>query len=116
MEKQFNTFLDALNNETRIKMLKIICENSMHISQIARELNVSVPVVSKHAAILEDANLISRKVFGKSHVLSVKDKNVLSNTVYYNDMVYNEREKYSNIRISEDYSKVYSTIQRLMSA
>ncbi len=50
----------------------------MHITGLARELNLSVPVVAKHAKIMEKAGLIERTKFGKTHVLGSKIKNIYS--------------------------------------
>jgi DNA-binding transcriptional ArsR family regulator len=68
--------LSALENETRLKMFKHINEQDVHISKVARILDISIPVASKHATILEDANLIERKIFGTTHVLSSKNKKI----------------------------------------
>lgn len=70
--------LNALGSDTRIKIMQTISENEIHISKIARKLELSVPVTSKHVNILEDAGLIIRKIYGKSHVLSVNNKNIYS--------------------------------------
>lgn len=47
-------------------------KNEMHISALARKMKISVPVVAKHAKILEKAGLIERKEFGRSHALKAK--------------------------------------------
>ncbi|MDV0446671.1 hypothetical protein MsAg5_05210 [Methanosarcinaceae archaeon Ag5] len=62
----------AISSDMRQRMIQLISEDSRHISSIARELNISVPVAAKHIKILEDAGLIERKIFGKTHVLSLK--------------------------------------------
>ncbi|MBP1910544.1 helix-turn-helix domain-containing protein [Methanolobus bombayensis] len=66
----------ALGSETRLRMLQRLTEGEMHISELARELSISVPVAAKHANILEDADLIQRKVYGKTHVLQLNNKNI----------------------------------------
>ncbi|MGB3907742.1 MAG: ArsR family transcriptional regulator [Methanomethylovorans sp.] len=68
----------ALGSDTRLKMVEKLCEREMHISELARELDISVPVAAKHATILEDAQLIERKVYGKTHVLKLNNKNIIS--------------------------------------
>ncbi|TQD29535.1 ArsR family transcriptional regulator [Methanolobus vulcani] len=70
--------LNALGSDTRIKIMQLIRENEIHISEIARNLGLSVPVISKHANILEDAGLITRKIYGKSHVICVNNTNIFS--------------------------------------
>ncbi|MBC7086142.1 MAG: ArsR family transcriptional regulator [Methanomethylovorans sp.] len=69
---------NALGSDTRLKMVEKLCEGEMHISELARELNISVPVAAKHATILEEAQLIERKVYGKTHVLKLNNKNIVS--------------------------------------
>ncbi|MEZ5334446.1 MAG: helix-turn-helix domain-containing protein [Methanolobus sp.] len=68
----------ALGSETRLRMLQKLTEGEMHISELARELSISVPVAAKHANILEDADLILRKVYGKTHVLQLNNKNIFN--------------------------------------
>lgn len=68
----------ALGSDTRLKMIEKLCEGEMHISELARELEISVPVAAKHATILEEAQLIERKVYGKTHVLKLNNKNIVS--------------------------------------
>ncbi|TGC08165.1 ArsR family transcriptional regulator [Methanolobus halotolerans] len=66
----------ALGSETRLRMLGKLTEGEMHISELARELGISVPVAAKHANILEAADLIQRKVYGKTHVLQLNNRNM----------------------------------------
>ncbi|MDR2944474.1 MAG: metalloregulator ArsR/SmtB family transcription factor [Methanosarcinales archaeon] len=65
----------AVSSQTRQKILQFLAEEDMHISALARNLGISVPVTSKHIKVLEDADLIERKVYGKTHVFSLKKKN-----------------------------------------
>lgn len=71
-----NDVFKALSSTTRLKMLRILAKKEMHITGLAKELNLSVPVVAKHAKVLERANLIEIKKFGKTHVLGSKIKNM----------------------------------------
>ncbi len=68
----------ALGSESRLKMLERLTEGEMHISELARELGISVPVAAKHANILEAAELIYRKVYGKTHVLQLNNRNIFN--------------------------------------
>ncbi len=71
-----NDLFKALSSTTRLKMLKTLAKKEMHISGLARELNLSNPVVARHVKILETAGLIQRKKFGKTHVLRSKIENM----------------------------------------
>ncbi|SNQ60120.1 ArsR family transcriptional regulator [Candidatus Methanoperedens nitratireducens] len=71
-----NDVFKALSSTTRLKMLRILAKREMHITGLARELNLSVPVVAKHSKLLEKSGLIEIRKFGKTHVLGSKMKNV----------------------------------------
>jgi DNA-binding transcriptional ArsR family regulator len=60
----------VLGSKTRRKMLEILARKELHISGLAKELGISVPVTAKHVGILEKEGLIERKKFGRTHVLS----------------------------------------------
>ncbi|WP_164997905.1 winged helix-turn-helix domain-containing protein [Methanolobus psychrotolerans] len=70
-----DTAIKTIGNETRLKILKSLATKDMHIAEIANELGISCTSISKHIRVLEDTNLISRNIFGKSHVLSLTKKN-----------------------------------------
>jgi len=81
-----NKVFKAMGSPTRMNMLQVLAENEKHISGLAKELNISVPVAAKHVRILEDADLIERKEFGRTHVLKLKIKNI-----------YNILDKFTNV-------------------
>ncbi len=61
----------ALSSKTRMEMLKLLMKTDYHVSGLAKALGISVPVAAKHVKILEEAELVNRKTFGKTHVLTV---------------------------------------------
>jgi len=63
--------LKALSSKTRVEMLKLLMHRLYHVSGLAKSLDISVPVAAKHVRILENAELVERKKFGKTHVLRV---------------------------------------------
>lgn len=60
----------ALSSETRIKIIKILLNREIHLSGLARELNISVPVMSRHIKLLENVELVKKRVVGNVHLLS----------------------------------------------
>ena len=62
----------ALSSKTRMDMLKLLMQREYHVSGLAKALDISVPVAAKHVRLLEAAELVERKDFGKTHVLRVK--------------------------------------------
>ena len=71
-----NDLFKALSSKTRLEMLRTLAKKEMHIAGLARELNLSVPVVARHVKILETAGLIQRRKFGKTHVLRSEIENI----------------------------------------
>ena len=64
----------ALSSKTRMEMLRLLLQGEYHVSGLAHELGISVPVAAKHAKLLENADLVHRKAFGRTHVLSANRK------------------------------------------
>ncbi|WP_455368291.1 metalloregulator ArsR/SmtB family transcription factor [[Eubacterium] cellulosolvens] len=62
----------ALSSPTRLEILKSLMRKEMHVSAIARQMKISVPVAAKHVKILEKAGLVEKKEFGRSHVYKAK--------------------------------------------
>ena len=66
-----NSIFRALSSSMRIRILKTLAKKEMHISGLARELGISVPVTSRHIKILEKEGLIKKKIIGNIHLLSI---------------------------------------------
>jgi ArsR family transcriptional regulator len=66
-------FFKALGNENRARMLKLLLRNEMHISELAKELGIAVPVALRHVRILEEAGFVERRKQGSLHVLKVRE-------------------------------------------
>jgi DNA-binding transcriptional ArsR family regulator len=64
----------ALSSSMRINILKKLIQKEMHVSGLARELGISVPVTSRHIKILEDVGLINKRIFGNTYLLTTKIK------------------------------------------
>lgn len=66
-----NQLFKALSSSTRVKIMKILLNRETHLSGLARELGISVPVASRHIKLLEDVGLIKKRIIGNIHLLSV---------------------------------------------
>ena len=64
----------VLGNEKRKMIIKLLKRQDMHISGIARELNISVPAALKHIKKLEDADLVLRTKVGNTHLIKIKEE------------------------------------------
>jgi DNA-binding transcriptional ArsR family regulator len=56
----------ALADPTRRDMLRRLCSGEATVSVLAEPYQMSLPAVSKHLAVLEQAGLISREKQGRS--------------------------------------------------
>ncbi|MEA3295252.1 MAG: metalloregulator ArsR/SmtB family transcription factor [Euryarchaeota archaeon] len=78
MSQTDNKVFKAMSSSTRMAILEHLAVKQMHISGLAKALNISVPVVAKHIKILEEAELVERQEFGKTHILNIKTPNISS--------------------------------------
>ena len=76
----------VFGNENRRSMLKILTHKSMHISALAKELDISVPVALKHVRILEEAGFVERSKVGNTHIVAV-NANALSKIKSVHDLL-----------------------------
>ncbi len=79
----FDEIFSVLKSKTRRDILKLLMKEDMHVSGIARALNISVPQASKHIKILEEKGLVDKKTFGRTHVLRTKTENIYKILDYF---------------------------------
>ena len=63
--------LDALGDPTRRAVLELVRERPRAVGDIAGQLPVSRPAVSKHLRVLEGAGLVTGRVAGRQHLYAV---------------------------------------------
>ncbi|MBK3494137.1 winged helix-turn-helix transcriptional regulator [Viridibacillus sp. YIM B01967] len=51
--------LEALSNQQRLKIIAVLSEGKQYVSQLARELGISRPLLYLHLQKLEEAKLVS---------------------------------------------------------
>ena len=66
--------LIALADETRRGILKRFASGDARVTEVAAPFDISLNSVSKHIRILERAGLVSRRVEGRDHYLSLERK------------------------------------------
>jgi ArsR family transcriptional regulator len=69
-------FAKAISDETRQKIMKLVCCTSLSVNEIVEHLDVSQPTVSHHLAILRDANLVTVREEGKQTYYSLNQENI----------------------------------------
>lgn len=65
-----NKIFKALSSNTRIQIIRSLIGKEIHLSGLARELGLSVPVVSRHVKLLENAGLLQKRIVGNVYLLS----------------------------------------------
>jgi len=61
----------ALSSKTRVNILHELLNQELHVSALAKAVGISKPVASRHIKILEQGGLLTRRVVGNVHLLSV---------------------------------------------
>ena len=69
-------FAKAISDETRQKIMKICCCESVSVNEIVEKLEVSQPTVSHHLAILREADLVVAREEGKQTFYSLNQDRV----------------------------------------
>ena len=73
MVKYYTTDLDvifmALADATRRDILTHLAESDRTVSELAEPFDMSLPAISKHIRILENAGLVEREISGRVHRL-----------------------------------------------
>ena len=61
----------ALADRTRRQIVKRLAQGELPVSDIAKGFDMSLAAVSKHIKVLENAKMVSRRVEGRQHFLSL---------------------------------------------
>jgi DNA-binding transcriptional ArsR family regulator len=64
----------ALAHPARRAMLKKLADGERNLSQLAAPLRMSFPAASKHVRVLERAQLVRRRVVGRTHLCRIEGK------------------------------------------
>jgi DNA-binding transcriptional ArsR family regulator len=73
-QEQLDLVFSALSDPTRRKILERLAKGEASVLEIAEPHDMSLPAVSKHLRVLEDAGLVARERDGRLHLMSLKSK------------------------------------------
>ena len=65
LTKKLTNVFKALANQRRLTIIKLLANNSISVSDLSRELKVTIKSASKHLGKLERENLIHKEQKGK---------------------------------------------------
>jgi len=69
-----NATFAALADPTRRRLLESLSRQQKRVTDLAEPFAMSLPAVSKHLRVLEDAGLLKRRRFGREHHLGLEPK------------------------------------------
>jgi ArsR family transcriptional regulator len=69
-------FAKALADETRQKIMNLVCCNWLSVNEIVDQLNVTQPTVSHHLALLREAGLVNVREVGKQTFYTLNQERV----------------------------------------
>lgn len=69
--EHLNACLGALSHPTRRIILDRLAAGEANLSELAADLPIALNTVSKHVRVLENAQLVARRIVGRDHVLSL---------------------------------------------
>lgn len=61
----------ALSDRTRRALLRRLADGPARVTELAEPFDISLPAVSRHIKVLEEAGLIAREVDGRVHRCSL---------------------------------------------
>jgi DNA-binding transcriptional ArsR family regulator len=64
----------ALSDPTRRRILELLARTESCVTDLARPFSISLPAISKHLRVLENAGLIKRERNGRVHRLQLSAK------------------------------------------
>ncbi len=67
-------FAKSLADETRQKIMRMVCCKWLSVNEIVEQLNVTQPTVSHHLAILREAGLVKAREEGKQTFYSLNQE------------------------------------------
>jgi DNA-binding transcriptional ArsR family regulator len=70
-DQQLDAVFQALSDRTRRALLAQLAKGSAVITELAKPFDMSLPAVSRHIRVLENAGLVTRVVEGRTHHCSL---------------------------------------------
>jgi DNA-binding transcriptional ArsR family regulator len=72
VEERLDLLFYALSDSTRRELLSRLAFGPAKVTDLARPFRMSLPAVSKHLKVLEEARLVSRMIEGRVHRLAIQ--------------------------------------------
>jgi DNA-binding transcriptional ArsR family regulator len=73
-ERALDAVFGALADPTRRRILDLLARTDRCVTDLAKPFSISLPAISKHLRVLENAGLIKRERNGRVHRLQLRAK------------------------------------------
>ena len=73
-DRQLDTVFSALSDPTRRAILEKLTHGPLSVTALAEPFSISIPAVSKHLSVLNDAGLIEMEKDGRIHRMHLRSK------------------------------------------
>ena len=73
-DHELDRLFHALSDTTRRGILLRVRESDKTVNEIAAQFDISLPAVSKHLSVLEEAGLLSRRKQGRKRICHVEPR------------------------------------------
>jgi DNA-binding transcriptional ArsR family regulator len=83
-DERLDTIFQALGDRTRRALLARLAKTPAMITELAAPFAMSLPAVSRHIRVLEDAGLVARAVDGRVHHCSLNPAALRSAAAWLN--------------------------------
>lgn len=70
-DEQMNLIFHSMADPTRRKILERLMNQNLTVTEIAKPHDISLPAISKHLKILEEARLIGREKNGREYMIHI---------------------------------------------
>jgi DNA-binding transcriptional ArsR family regulator len=73
---ELSAVFHALADPTRRAILRRLAKGDLSVTKLAEPHDISLPAISKHLKVLENAGLVSRLRIGSSHLIQLRVGNL----------------------------------------
>ena len=75
-EDNLNLIFHALADPTRREIVHMMAQKERTVSELAEPFDMSLAAISKHIKVLERANLVERRITGRTHLCSLNSESL----------------------------------------
>ena len=83
IDSQIRAFFEGFSDKHRMKILELLLERRMNVTEICSHFTMKQPSVSHHLAVLKKSGVIETQREGKEIYYSINRKNIASLMTYY---------------------------------